>query len=71
MVRVLYIILIYQFLSIAQPKRLVTKTELLLMNILNAHESDDATVVRAGVYTIHFFIIKFYIFSRRLWFCFG
>lgn len=35
-------------LCMAQPKRLLTKTELVLMNILNAHESDEAAVVRAA-----------------------
>uniref|UniRef100_A0A914H0L9 Elongator complex protein 2 n=1 Tax=Globodera rostochiensis TaxID=31243 RepID=A0A914H0L9_GLORO len=31
-----------------QPKRLVSRTEMLVMNILNAHECEDATVVRAA-----------------------
>ncbi|KAF7639554.1 hypothetical protein Mgra_00000884 [Meloidogyne graminicola] len=35
-------------LCISQPKRLLTKTELLLMITLDAHENDDATVVRAA-----------------------
>ncbi|KAL3114366.1 hypothetical protein niasHT_013656 [Heterodera trifolii] len=35
-------------LCLVQPKRLVAKTELLVMIILNAHECEDATVVRAA-----------------------
>lgn len=35
-------------LCISQPKRLLTKTELLLLLTLDAHENDDAQVVRAA-----------------------
>lgn len=35
-------------LCFAQPKRLTTKTELVLMSILNAHECEEASVVRAA-----------------------
>uniref|UniRef100_A0A915LDD8 TOG domain-containing protein n=1 Tax=Meloidogyne javanica TaxID=6303 RepID=A0A915LDD8_MELJA len=35
-------------LCLSQPKRLLTKTELLLLNTLDAHENDDAQVVKAA-----------------------
>lgn len=53
------------FYSIAQPKRLLTKTELVLMNILNAHENDDATVVRAGLsLSFHHFSFFFFFYKN-------